>query len=406
MSWHTAKQMNRVLRSLWRLIGVTLGLVVVLGLSAAPSRAGLHHADVRNHETVARFSITDLNSAGDGMWPTAINDRGQVVGNLTRTDHAFLYFGRVVTDIGVPVGYERSAALGVSDNERILVHAYRTNRYRGAYFVVSMQARAAHWALLRTGIRGYGVASASEVDARGDVIGSIHHGSIHGSPSGDDAALWLGIRGGYGRAEVLPLPGNAIGASAHAIWAGGGFVIVAGCTYGERGSSQRPCTTLWAKVPGHPFQISSANVTGSLDTFGGIGGHAFASGSDGDGYDQAWGWTAPVEFSRQGAAQVSEPVSVSPPPNGHSTVWSVTGVTADRLGRMVAVGDNGARGDSASIWLPGERSELLQSLIGAGSGWSIGRPAAISIRGQIVGIGTFDGRGHAYLLTPIAGRLP
>ena len=54
----------------------------------------------------------------------------------------------------------------------------------------------------------------------------------------------------------------------------------------------------------------------------------------------------------------------------------------------------------AFIWKRGQMIDL-NTLISPSSGWQLGLAQAINKRGQIVGGGTHNGQGHAFLLTPI-----
>jgi len=68
-------------------------------------------------------------------------------------------------------------------------------------------------------------------------------------------------------------------------------------------------------------------------------------------------------------------------------------------GHVVGASDTAAGGQHAFIYRDGAMTDL-NTLLPSGSGWVLQRATGISAGGQIVGVGTFDGRPRGFLLTP------
>jgi probable HAF family extracellular repeat protein len=348
----------------------------------------------------AAFVVSDLDPHSPGLWPVGINDAGQVVGTLTRVQHAFIFSRRRVIDLGRPAGYRYSEAVGVSAGGTVLANAYNKNPYGRTAFVVRFSSGKHQWVRLGSGIPGFVVKSAAQIDAQGDVIGTLR--AVNGPTNGDRAALWS-ARTGFRSARRLPLPPSATAARAQAVYRGSAFLLISAWLTYPRNGSALPGTIIWLLRRGR-IHLSVPEVNGNLGMFGGRRRRIYAAGSDG-GYDYSYGWAAPVVI-RGNTVNVNEAAPFAAPPPGHSMFSNVSGVTADGKGRMVAIGDNGANADSGVIWLPHRKPALLVNLIGPKKHWVLNTPVAINHRGEIVGRGWFGGRSHVYLLTPSAGLLP
>jgi len=66
------------------------------------------------------------------------------------------------------------------------------------------------------------------------------------------------------------------------------------------------------------------------------------------------------------------------------------------------VGNGNCTGSGAHAFVWNARSGMrdLNALIPAHSGWVLQGAVAINVFGQIVGVGTVNGKQHAFLLTP------
>ncbi len=101
----------------------------------------------------------------------------------------------------------------------------------------------------------------------------------------------------------------------------------------------------------------------------------------------------------------------------HATLWSKTKGSMLDLGVLPGALSSGAFGinnvgqvvgavfyslndNRAFVWSPSTGMLDLNTLIPANSGWFLGYALAINDKGQIVGNGTLNGQGEAFLLTP------
>jgi probable HAF family extracellular repeat protein len=74
-------------------------------------------------------------------------------------------------------------------------------------------------------------------------------------------------------------------------------------------------------------------------------------------------------------------------------------------GQVVGDSYNASGQPHAFVWQNGTMSDL-NDLIPPGSGWVLGNATAINNAGQIVGVGSHNGQGRAFLLTPDSSGLP
>jgi probable HAF family extracellular repeat protein len=102
--------------------------------------------------------------------------------------------------------------------------------------------------------------------------------------------------------------------------------------------------------------------------------------------------------------------------NAHAVLWNRTGVAEDLgtlaggtwsaafavniFGTVVGNGNCTGSPSHAFAWNKKDAMQDLNALIPANSGWVLQGAVAVSVAGQIVGVGTVNGQQHAFLLTP------
>jgi probable HAF family extracellular repeat protein len=100
----------------------------------------------------------------------------------------------------------------------------------------------------------------------------------------------------------------------------------------------------------------------------------------------------------------------------HAVLWNGSGVTLDLgvlaggtwsnafginvFGTVVGNGNWTGTGSHAFVWSNQHGVQDLNALIPANPGWELQGAVAISLAGQIVGVGTVNRQQHAFLLTP------
>jgi hypothetical protein len=101
-------------------------------------------------------------------------------------------------------------------------------------------------------------------------------------------------------------------------------------------------------------------------------------------------WNATISV---GSVTVSDPVRLD------ATDGSDGGRAAAINTKGWIVGNQGDAASTPTLWI-NRHPYVLKALIPAASGWTLDVPYAMNAKGQIVGIGTFNGQARTFLLTP------
>jgi probable HAF family extracellular repeat protein len=309
----------------------------------------------------ARYSIADLGALGTGdlSVATAVNNAGQVVGYsapTASTVHAFRWRAGVLTDLGTNPGGGYSRANAINDAGQV---AGTADRVPGGFGYPVRWSRAGAITDL-----GGPVANAlgvgNGIDPLGRVVGGQRPGNSEGDPLGtlyraDGTRVDLGPN--LGVANAINAAGQIVGQPAY-IWRNGTVTF----------------------LPGFP---GTGEVTAvAISATGVVVGSAGAGGSE-----LAVRW------------QNGSPVNLG----------TVDGITRNRATGVNAAGQIVGTADPqcvpcaaprAWVWQSGTIT-ALDTLIPAGSGWSLQQANGINERGQIVGAGLHNGHMRGYLLTPV-----
>jgi probable HAF family extracellular repeat protein len=300
-------------------------------------------------------AMTDLGTLPDLLFSSAraINNRGQVVGDSTLTGgppfHAALWENGGVIALGALPGGTRSFAIGINNRGQVV---------GGARTAGNLQV---HGFLWQDGeMKDLGVLLASDqqsvaraINSQDQVVGNSSQVIRDPPPPPNRAFLW--------QDEQMTDLGTL----------GGDWVIAFGIN--ERGQVVGASFTPNGEL--HAFLWQEGVMT-DLGTLGGTSGVAqppLPASCNLQPHPGAFGGTAVGTFSLA---------------NGINN-------RAQVVGRSIAA--NGE--DHAFLWSDGVITDL-NSVIPAGSGWTLIEAASINSSGQIVGFGTINGQTHAFLLTP------
>jgi probable HAF family extracellular repeat protein len=337
-----------------------------------------------------RFTVTDLGTLPSGQESAAyaLNDRGQVVGwsdsgadsaALFGKDmvhnHAVLWDGGKVRDLGLLKGVPFSAGHGINRSGQI-VGGWDVNYHRGgggpAGLTQNFVLRGGRKTVLDNVTPPY-LVYAKAINDSGQVAGTTNDsGMVPGAPPSDyRAVLWMGSK-----VTTLPLPAGFTETYANALNNTG---MVVGTAIRENGHRH---AVLWRKggvvdLCTVPPDIYYCEATGVNDLGQAIG---FGGG-------QALLW-------QNGKREELAPLSRDYP--------DMVALGINNLGQIVGVADKGLP-RHAFLWQNGTTYDL-NGLIPADAGWILQEARAINSHGQIVGWGRHGGKKRAFLLTP-ASRL-
>jgi probable HAF family extracellular repeat protein len=341
-------------------LAVAAGLL--LAAASAAVNAGAEPASAA--AVSARYAIVELSTpAGDISSANGINNAGTVVGTLTNASGV----PRATrwnadgsrTDLGLLPGGASSVANGINDAGQAAGLADRSN---GGYaYPVRWSAAGVVQDLGGPVVNRLGSASALDpagrvaggqrpADSEGDPVGILY--GVNGTPTELGAGLGL-ARGINGYDQVVGGPGY--------VWKAGTVTSLPGLAGG--GS-----TTAYAIN-------NSGLAVGSAGTPGGSGTHGVA-----------WRNGSIVDIGTVDGIRYSTAKSVN-------AAGQVVG-TADPMCQPCVA-------PRAWIWQSGTMITALDTLLPAGSGWTLREANGISDRGEIVGLGMRDGVLHAYKMTPV-----
>ncbi|MDT5038052.1 MAG: hypothetical protein QOE03_3237 [Micromonosporaceae bacterium] len=308
----------------------------------------------------ARYTITDLGSLGTGdlSVATAVNNAGQVVGYSNPspiTTHAFRWTNGVLADLGTNPGGASSRADAVNDAGQVAGAADRTSG--GFAYPVRWSAGGVITDLGGPVTNALGLARG--IDPAGRVVGGQRPDNSEGNPLGtlyqvDGTRVDLGPN--LGVAAGINAVGQVVGSPAY-IWRDSSVTF----------------------LPGFPGTGTAAATAISIS--GQVVGSAGAGSSE---LAVRWQNRTPINLG------------------------TVDGITRNRANAVNAAGQIVGTADPecvpcapprAWLWQAGTIT-ALDTLLPAGSGWTLRQANGINDRGQIVGAGIHNGHMRGYLLTP------
>jgi hypothetical protein len=339
------------------------------------------------------YSITNIGALAPGQSSnaTALNGLGDVVGQVETTNPAygFLYRRGRMEKLVPPAGFSYCLPVGISDRDVIIATATREDG-SSTGFAIRPNGTSFVWTQLPLGATNQTSPMPVSVDSAGDIAGNIwlNDGS---ALSPIRSVVWRPKKkGSYANPDLLPLSRGFTISVAGAISIVNRRVMVAGA----QGNGVDQQASVWSPS-GHLTPIVGAlpYVTG----LGVRGNTVFAAGIAWHG-DGSIAWSEKIDAKSGGSAAG---VTFLNPPRGYD-YSEAGGVAVSPAGSTTVVGDIQARSQflpRAAIWTH-SGVHLLQTLLAAGSGWTLSDAAAINSRGQIVGFGTVRQRDQAYILTP------
>ena len=298
---------------------------------------------------------------------TAINDSGQVVGSSWSSGYAraFRYSGGVMTDLGGPSGYEGAEAYDIDASGHVAA---------------------------TVAIPGY-IARAAEYDGSWHTLAKLTGaGDYYWAYGSNDNGLSVGLQrwdNGGGSYSWLPVEYNA---NTHTTLSLGSLGSDNGQANAVNNSNVAVGHSVNASGKSRAFRYTDGG--GMTDLNVGDGSVAWDINNDGDivgsGYNgYAWLRTSAGLVTSLGAlgGTSSEAYAVN------SSDWVVG---------MARTADNAQH---AFVYRNGTMTDL-NSLLPAGTGWTLTVASDINTSGQIVGYGTYGGVRTAFLLNPVLTELP
>lgn len=324
---------------------------------------------VRPATAAALYAVTDLGTLGTGNLSVAnaINNAGVVVGYTDVTPglpHAFRWSAGVMTDLGVEPGGDDSVANAVNDAGQV---AGIVDRQSGGYgYPARWSAAGALTDLGGTVTNELGVGNA--IDPAGRVAGGQRPANSEGSPIAelygtDGAATYLGNPpDSLNAATGINAVDQVVGSPAF-VWKSGTLTMLpalAGAPVGSAGAT-------------------AINISGQIAGWSGI------AGSSGAQHAALWSGGAVTDLGTIGGSAYNQATAIN-------AAGQIVGTANPNCVPCV----------NPVAWLrePGGALTDLNTLIPAGSGWTLEQANGINDRGQIVGAGLYNGALHAYLLTP------
>ncbi len=315
----------------------------------------------------ARYTIVDLGSLGTGDYSvaTAVNNAGVVVGYSQVTpnvQHAFKWTAGTLIDLGVEPGGATSRANAINDAGQVAGAADRQN---GGYAYPVRWSAAGVLQDLGGPITNR-LGAAYGIDPLDRVVGGQRPANTEGPPNailydqaGNPTALG-NPPDSLGFANGINARGQVVGNPAF-IWQAGTVTFLPGFPSG----------------PGGAETANAINISGVV-----VGSASLASGAQ---IATEWINRIPQSIGTVDSIQYSQA-------NAINAAGQVVG-TADPLCSPCVA-------PKAWFWQQGGTITALDTLLPAGSGWTLQQANGINDRGQIVGTGLHNGHQHAYLLTP------
>lgn len=343
------------------------------------------------------YKVTDLGP----LTPTAINNLGQVAGNLN--GHAFIWTKRGSLDLGIlPGGTFSSAAAindlavvsGTADGPGTVILPYPPNQE------CSDLTQPFVWTP-KKGMQGLGTVGgnwdggywcdvgfyATDINVRGDVVGYTGLGSY------SFAMLWTSADGMTLFGDTWPITaaygisdtGQIVGQNADLDLFSHGW--------GHATSWVSGVATDLGTLGGGPDVVEYSSAANGVNDLGQVVGWSDTVPDFSNGPIHAVRWTESGEILDLGTL----------PGDTHSVASNI-----NLLGQVIGSSGNtlGFQGDEITvtgrpfIWSLSGGMQDLNTQISAHSGWVLSSATGINIWGQIVGSGTRHGKPHGFLLTP------
>jgi probable HAF family extracellular repeat protein len=393
--------------------------VVFLAVAVALFGVGPRTAETQT-TTSTYYKVVDLGTlGGSSSWPSAINDKGQVVGssNLAgdQNNHAFLYKDGKMTDLGT-LGGTSSEAKGINESGQVVGWSDNSSGQRRGFLYDSTNGMRdlndlipadSGWTMYEAaGINTDGQIVASSwgnTQPDTDIVCDYWSGSgpavgaalvLSPTTTGDYEVHDLGYLGGYySRATSINNSSKVVGFS-YTVPCGGGQPFF----YDESADPQLQGLSMSEAVGLN----NTGKVVGYRKEW--INGSCVDVGSGNDCWRAVLYDSATKQIQYLGDLRGTYP---SGPRGVFGSVASGINDSGDVVGRS-GIQDGTYGGDvHAFLKESGQPMIDLNTLIPADSGWTITSASAINNNGQIAANGYQDGGGqHALLLTPTSSDIP
>ena len=354
-----------------RLVGVSVLLIAAMTFAAGQTY------------TIKDLGVLKGDNESSGFW---INNLGDVIGcsdtqtvygypctGLVAGQHAFLYQpGKGMKDLGTLAGGTVSGAIGINDSGTVVGYSNKKGQPATDFFAVQ-------WAPGKTiqnlgTLSGGSSSAAFQINSADEISGDsfVASGVVN-------ATSWVD-----GKIKNLGRLPGALFTTGLAINDNGHIVGESDLNYGPplvshgflwNGSTMKDLGTLPGGLSSIANAINSSNVIAGQSDGGNTGGHWHAVT-----------WSASGQIKDLGLLKGGT----------YSIAFGI-----NDSGVVVGYGNIASNAAHAMIWEPGKGMRDLNSLIPAGTGWTLINANAINNVGQITGYGSRWGHNHAFVLTPV-----
>jgi probable HAF family extracellular repeat protein len=302
------------------------------------------------------FTLTDLGRVASSS-QVAINDAGQAAGTFTLSDgsqRAFLYSGGTRMNLGTLPGHNSSAGFGINS------HGHVTGSSGDSAFVFTSQTGMQPVSGLFPGAIGFGINDAGQVVGKHEVFGEVTAAFLHTPGIGQQG---LGFTAAGSFAYAINNAGQVTGTAFRDL----DFEVFVA-------KANTPAVFIGLLGAGRAINDAGQVAGAGAVAFSGQPLSAFLH-------------TPGVGTLQLGALSGDE----------RSDAFGI-----NDAGHVVGASFSDSSSPDAFLYTSQAGMVGLQSLLDpvTGQGWSLGTAWDINNKGQIVGVGRFEGEEHAYLLTP------